>query len=159
MAETDTKEDLLRKLGSRSKDELVAQLGSKLNKDELLSLLGSRLKKDELAEVLDEPPRSQGRGDGEDDERASGRRSRSSAARGEDPGRDPGLIQPLPGQRVRVDLSGMPMLGVFAGRGTSAAGTITEVYVGGQILTVYLDAGFDGRKEVVVPSQRVRVES
>ena len=48
-----TKEQLLNKLASERKDELVSALGSHLTKDELVSLLGSRLKKEELAEIVE----------------------------------------------------------------------------------------------------------
>jgi len=61
-------------------------------------------------------------------------------------------------QRVRVDLSGLPMMGVFAGRGASAAGTIIGVQARQREVTVYLDAGFDGEKEIVVPPERVTPE-
>ena len=48
-----TKEELLKKIGSQSKDDLVSALGDKLTKDELTSLLGSRLKKEELASIAE----------------------------------------------------------------------------------------------------------
>jgi hypothetical protein len=64
----------------------------------------------------------------------------------------------MPGQRVRVDISGLPMMGVFAGRGASAAGTITGVDARGREVTVYLDAVMDGKKEIVVPPERVMPE-
>ncbi len=56
-----TKEELVKKLGSRSKDDLVSALGSKLTKDDLVSLLGSRLKKDELAEMTGSQDTSTGK--------------------------------------------------------------------------------------------------
>ena len=70
-----------------------------------------------------------------------------------------GGAAPVPGQRVRVDLSGLPMMGIFAGRGASAAGTITGVDAGKREITVWLDAGFDGEKEIVLPPERVRAEN
>src|SRR5437764_11092220 len=158
MAETETKEQLLHRLASRSKDELVDRLTSKLTKDDLVSLLGSRLRKDELAAALDEPPRSrESNRKHDEDERQEDEREaeRDSRARSQAP---PGAVVSMPGQRVRVDVSGLPMLGVFAGRGAAAAGTITDVDAGTGTLTVHLDAGFGGRKQVVVPPGRVRAE-
>ena len=56
-----TKEQIVRKLATRAKDELVSALGSKVTKDDLVSLLGSRLKKDELAEMTDSQDTSTGK--------------------------------------------------------------------------------------------------
>src|SRR5213078_1885243 len=42
-----------------------------------------------------------------------------------------------PGQRVRVDLSGLPSLGVFAGKGASAAGTIVGVDARARMVRVF----------------------
>jgi hypothetical protein len=61
----------------------------------------------------------------------------------------------MPAQRVRVLLSGLPMLGVFAGPGTSAAGTIIGVDARKREITVWLDGGFDGEQEIVLPPERV----
>ena len=47
------------------------------------------------------------------------------------------------------------MMGIFAGRGASAAGTITGVDARQREVKVFLDAGFDGEKEIVVPPERV----
>jgi hypothetical protein len=54
-----------------------------------------------------------------------------------------------------VDVAGLPMLGIFAGKGASAAGTITGVNAQERLVRVYLDAIFDGEKEIVVPPERV----
>ncbi|MDX6481605.1 MAG: hypothetical protein QOG85_2115 [Gaiellaceae bacterium] len=64
-----------------------------------------------------------------------------------------------PGQRVRVDLAGLPMLGVFAGKGASAAGTITGVDAQGRTVRVYLDAVFGGEKELNLPPERVQPDT
>ena len=50
------------------------------------------------------------------------------------------------------------MMGVFAGRGASAAGTITGVDARAREVTVYLDAVMDGKKEIVLPPERVMPE-
>jgi len=61
----------------------------------------------------------------------------------------------MPGARVRVDLSGLPTMGVFLGKGASAAGTITGVNAHERYVRVYLDACFDGQKEIFLPPERV----
>jgi len=61
----------------------------------------------------------------------------------------------MPGARVRVDLSGLPTMGIFLGKGASAAGTITGVNAHQRYVRVYLDACFDGRKEIFLPPERV----
>jgi hypothetical protein len=61
----------------------------------------------------------------------------------------------MPGARVRVDLSGLPMLGVFLGKGASAAGTIVGVNARERAVRVNLDAGFDGEKEILLPPERI----
>lgn len=61
----------------------------------------------------------------------------------------------LPGARVRVDLSGLPTLGIFLGKGASAAGTIVGVNARERSVRVYLDACFSGEKEIVLPPERV----
>ena len=169
-----TKEQLLNKLASERKDELVSALGSHLTKDELVSLLGSRLKKEELAEIV-ESAGQDSRSDESGSERSRGARSRRERddtsldwnaeldwSRPPAPTPAPvaytGPAPSMPGQRVRVDLSGLPMMGVFAGRGASGAGTITGVDARRREVTVYLDAGFDGEKEIVVPPERVTPE-
>ena len=57
---------------------------------------------------------------------------------------------------MRVDVSGLPMMGIFAGKGASAAGTIVGVDARARMVRVYLDAVFDGEKEIVVPPERVQ---
>jgi hypothetical protein len=47
-----TKEELIKKLGSRSKDDLVSALGSKLTKEELTAVIASKLTKDDLVSLL-----------------------------------------------------------------------------------------------------------
>jgi hypothetical protein len=64
----------------------------------------------------------------------------------------------LPGARVRVDLSGLPTLGVFLGKGASAAGTIVGVNAHERSVRVYLDACFDGEKEILLPPERVLLD-
>src|SRR5205085_9302022 len=61
----------------------------------------------------------------------------------------------MPRHRVRVDLAGLPMLGVFAGKGASGAGTIVGVNARKRAVRVYLDAVFDGEKEIVLPPERI----
>jgi hypothetical protein len=61
----------------------------------------------------------------------------------------------LPGARVRVDLAGLPLLGVFLGKGASAAGTIVGVNAQERVVCVHLDACFDGEKQIVLPPERV----
>ena len=59
---------------------------------------------------------------------------------------------------LKSGLGFLPMMGVFAGRGASAAGTITGVDARSREVTVYLDAVFDGQKEIVVPPERLTPE-
>jgi hypothetical protein len=59
---------------------------------------------------------------------------------------------------VRVDLSGLPSLGVFLGKGASAAGTIVGVNARERSVRVYLDACFAGEKEIVLPPERVLLD-
>ncbi|MGH3056502.1 MAG: hypothetical protein ACRDL7_16125, partial [Gaiellaceae bacterium] len=64
----------------------------------------------------------------------------------------------MPGARVRVDLSGLPTLGIFLGKGASAAGTITGVNAQERTVRVFLDACFDGRKEIFLPPERITLD-
>src|SRR4051794_29021299 len=64
----------------------------------------------------------------------------------------------MPGARVRVDLSGLPTLGIFLGKGASAAGTITGVNARKRTVRVYLDACFDGEKEIYLPPERITLD-
>jgi hypothetical protein len=105
-------------------------------KEQLLRKLGSKLKKDELASLLEAMS--------EEESQEPKREGRSSGA----------TVSPT-GRRVRVDVSGLPMLGVFAGPGATAAGTITGVDADAREVKVYLDACFDGEKEILVSPERV----
>jgi hypothetical protein len=175
-----TKEQLLGRLGAERKDQLVSALASHLTKDELVNLLGSRLKKEELAKVLESAGEDSERDEGDENDQTERRQGGRARAQSSDddasldwnteldwappPAPTPARVRytggapSLPGQRVRVDLSGLPMMGVFAGRGASAAGTITGVDARQREVKVYLDAGFDGQKEIVVPPERVTPE-
>lgn len=64
----------------------------------------------------------------------------------------------MPGSRVRVDLSGLPTMGIFLGKGASAAGTITGVNAHERSVRVYLDACFNGKKEIFLPPERVLLD-
>jgi len=64
----------------------------------------------------------------------------------------------MPGARVRVDLSGLPTLGIFLGKGASAAGTITGVNAQQRMVRVFLDACFDGEKEIYLPPERITLD-
>jgi hypothetical protein len=161
--------------GGATKDELVRKLGSK-TKDELVEAVGAHLTKDEVQRAVDTHTQD----DGNDRDDRDTRNER--AARDTDPGADsddtdvdwnaeldwappprptPAPVQfagapPfMPGKRVRVDVAGLPMLGVFAGKGASAAGTIVGVDARARTVRVYLDAVFDGSKEIVVPPERI----
>src|SRR5437763_14483512 len=144
-----TKEELVRKLGSRTKQELADQLGSHLTKDELQRVLDQRSKRDN-----DERSRDDTDTDTDIDWSAEldwAPPPRPTPA----PVTFVGAAPVMPGQRVRVDLAGLPMLGVFAGKGASAAGTIVGVDARERSVRVYLDAVFDGEKELLVPPERI----
>jgi hypothetical protein len=173
------KDDLAKLLDDESgatKEELVHKLGS-LKKDELVEAVKSKLTKDVIEQVVEE-----NREEEEDDEAPQARSGEQGDEQdGDEPTRDesteidwsaeldwsppprptPAPVQfagaaPFqPGQRVRVDVAGLPMLGVFAGKGASAAGTIVGVDARERQVRVYLDAVFDGEKEIVVPPERV----
>jgi hypothetical protein len=64
----------------------------------------------------------------------------------------------MPGARVRVDLSGLPTLGIFLGKGASAAGTITGVNAQQRMVRVHLDACFAGEKEIFLPPERITLD-
>ena len=134
-----TKEQLARRLSSLTKDELVSALASHVTKDDLMGLVEARLKKDELASVLEERR--------EQSEERPKRQQREE--------KDSPPAPSIQGRRVRVDVGGLPMLGVFLGPGSSAAGTIVAADPERGELTVWLDAGFDGQKAIVVPPERV----
>src|SRR5207249_1507634 len=183
-----TKEQLVRRLASRTKDVLVQALGAHLTKEELQRIVDAHTpsesdQRDGKEEQSDgaEQQRSQSRSErrgareGDGDARERGR-ARQGDAEGESdteldwnaelawaPAPRPtpapvayaGAAPFMPSQRVRVDLSGLPFLGVFAGTGTSAAGTIVGVNAQQRAVRVYLDASFDGKKEIVVPPERI----
>jgi len=48
-----TKDELPKKPGSTSKDDLISTLGSKLTKEELTWVISSKLKQDDLAAIAD----------------------------------------------------------------------------------------------------------
>jgi hypothetical protein len=153
-----TKEELVHKLESRTKDDLVSAVDKHLTKDEIQRALDAR------------------GGDGDDDGQQR-QQQRRRAARDDDGDTDidwsaelrwsrpprptpapvafAGAAPFMPGQRVRVDLAGLPMLGVFAGKGASAAGTIVGVDARAREVRVYLDAVFDGEKELLLPPERI----
>src|SRR5437868_260998 len=145
-----TKEELVRKLGSRTKQELADQLGSHLTKDELQRVLDQRSKRN------DDDDRSRDDTDTDTDIDWNAELDWAPPPRATPaPVTFAGAAPFMPGQRVRVDLAGLPMLGVFAGKGTSAAGTIVGVDARERSVRVYLDAVFDGEKELLVPPERV----
>lgn len=182
-----TKEELLKKLGSRTKDELVQAVGSRLTKDEIERAVEAGRDEDDeddAAEPQDErshsrQQQSDQQGDEEDEEQDDepqqrGRRTQHvddteidwSAELEWSPPPQPtpapvtfaGAAPFMPGARVRVDLSGLPMLGIFMGKGASAAGTITGVNARERMVRVYLDACFDGAKEVNLPPERIHLD-
>ena len=163
-----TKEELLKKLGSRTKDELVQAVESRLTKDEIEKALAAR---DDSDEDEDEEMDA----DGDDRERQSSGPQDNSQPRDDgtkldwnaelewSPPPQPtpapvayvGAAPYLPGARVRVDLSGLPYLGIFLGKGASAAGTIVGVNARERSVRIYLDACFEGEKEILLPPERV----
>jgi hypothetical protein len=192
-----TKEELLRKLGSRTKDELVQAVESRLTKDEIEKAVDAV--RDESDEDEDEEDdgdersesrqrqeqRSEQEDDEDDDEQDEPQQSGERGGRRQEQQRPTqhvddsdldwsselewappprptpapvafvGAAPFMPGARVRVDLSGLPTLGVFLGKGASAAGTITGVNAHERTVRVYLDACFDGRKEIFLPPERI----
>ena len=169
-------------MAARTKVELVEELAAHVTKDDLVKLLGSKLKKDELAGVLDDDGDAtkdelqklvDSRTPKEDDSRPARRDERPEPESDAEldwnaeldwapPARPTpapvaysGAAPFMPGQRVRVDLAGLPMLGVFAGKNASAAGTIVGVNARERAVRVYLDAVFDGEKELVLPPERI----
>ena len=161
-----TKDELLKKLSSRTKDELVQAVESRLTKDEIERALAARDDSDENEEED---------ADGDGRERQSSGPQDNSQPRDEEteldwnaelewsPPPQPtpapvayvGAAPYLPGARVRVDLSGLPYLGIFLGKGASAAGTIVGVNAQERSVRIYLDACFEGEKEILLPPERV----
>jgi hypothetical protein len=177
-----TKEELLRKLGSRTKDELVQAVESRLTKDEIEKAVQAGRDdsgeedhegKDPGSAQRQKPQRSseEERSERREEEQDEQRRSRrvddtdldwNTELEWAPPPRPTpapvafaGAPPYLPGARVRVDLSGLPFLGVFLGKGASAAGTIVGVNAHERVVCVHLDACFDGEKQIVLPPERV----
>ena len=146
-----TKEELVRKLGSRTKQELADQLGSHLTKDELQRVLDQRSKRDNDERSRDDTDTDTDIDWSAELDWAPPPPPRPTPA----PVTFVGAAPFMPGQRVRVDLAGLPMLGVFAGKNASAAGTIVGVNARERAVRVYLDAVFDGEKELVLPPERI----
>lgn len=175
-----TKEELLHKLGLRTKDELVQAVGSRLTKDEIgKAVEAARDDSDEeepdASEEQNEPTAVRAPQDADDDAQKDDGQEQRRSRHVDDTDLDwnaelewappprptpapvayAGPAPFMPGSRVRVDLSGLPTLGVFLGRGASAAGTIVGVNAHERVVRVYLDACFDGEKEIVLPPERV----
>jgi hypothetical protein len=177
-----TKDELLHKLGLRKKDELVQAVESRLTKDEIEKAVDA-VRDDTEEDHVDDS----GSDDGKRDEPSAAQRKRDTQQRDERgqhsrhaddsdldwnaqldwaPAPQPtpapvayaGAPPYLPGARVRVDLSGLPLLGVFLGKGASAAGTIVGVNAHERSVRVYLDACFDGEKEILLPPERVLLD-
>jgi hypothetical protein len=150
-----TKEELVRKLGSRTKQELADQLGSHLTKDELQRVLDQRSERDDDDRSRDEDDNDNDNDTGTDIDWSAELDWAPPPRATPAPVTFAGAAPFMPGQRVRVYLAGLPMLGVFAGKGTSAAGTIVGVDARERSVRVFLDAVFDGEKELLVPPERV----
>ena len=169
-----TKEELVRKFGSRTKDELVEAVGAHLTKDELQRAVDAHSTDDDADGGDHRGDRKPQRATRErDSDGAAGDARDTGADTGTDldwsaeldwsppPRPTPAPVQfvgaapYMPGQRVRVDLAGLPTMGVFAGKGASAAGTIVGVDARAREVRVYLDAVFDGEKEIILPPERV----
>src|SRR6185437_16991980 len=187
-----TKDELLRKLGTRTKDELVQAVERRLTKDEIEKAVDAARDDEDEDEEQDGEPETRARsdeprdeeqdepGDEQSDEQQSRQRGeqRQRAQHVDDSELDwnselewsppprptpapvafKGAAPYLPGARVRVDLSGLPTLGIFLGKGASAAGTIVGVNAHERSVRVYLDACFDGQKEIFLPPERVTLD-
>lgn len=153
-----TKDELLRKLGSRTKDELVQAVESRLRKDEIEKAISARDEDENENETDDQwqEPSSRTRSD---DDMELDWSAELEWAPPPKPTPAPvayvGAPPYLPGARVRVDLSGLPYLGIFLGKGASAAGTIVGVDAQERSVRIYLDACFEGEKEILLPPERV----
>jgi hypothetical protein len=173
-----TKEELLHKLESRTKDELVQAVESRLTKDEIekaVDAVRDDSDKDEGEDdksAEDNPDQRTGSQQKRDQDRQQERADEhdkedseldwnAELEWAEPPQPTPapvayvGAPPYLPGSRVRVDLSGLPYLGVFLGKGASAAGTIVAVNAQERSVRIFLDACFDGEKEILLPPERV----
>ncbi len=172
-----TKEELVHKLGSRKKDELVEAVANHLTKEQIQKVVDENREDeddsqdgdadeeeaqaqrasdadDEHGEEQTEPPKDE-QSEGREDEQAEKREDAGARSERREPDWAPRPAPFGPGQRVRVDLSGLPMLGIYAGARSSAAGTIIGVDPRERQVQVYLDAVFDGEKEIVVPPERL----
>lgn len=177
-----TKEELVHKLASLKKDELVEAVSSNLTKDVIEQVVEENREDEEPAadeepddasdderqeEHSEQAEQERGRDESTDDEQERTRDESTDIDWSAEldwappPRPTPAPVQftgaaPFqPGQRVRVDVAGLPMMGIFAGKGASAAGTIVGVDARERKVRVYLDAIFDGEKEIVVPPERV----
>jgi hypothetical protein len=178
-----TKEELLKKLESRTKDELIQAVESRLTKDEIEKAVDTvRDDSDDDEDENGEDDRSdsrQQRSEQEDEEQDDEPQQRQRRTQHVDdteidwsaelewsPPPQPtpapvtfaGAAPFMPGARVRVDLSGLPTLGIFLGKGASAAGTITGVNARERTVRVFLDACFDGQKEIFLPPERITLD-
>lgn len=181
-----TKEELLRKLESRTKDELVQAVESKLTKDEIEKAVDAG--RDDTDEDEDQggsngrsgsqEQRSEQKDEEQDDQQRSEQQPQRRTLHVDDTDLDwsaelewspppqptpapvtfAGAAPFMPGARVRVDLAGLPMLGIFLGKGASAAGTITGVNARERTVRVFLDACFDGQKEIFLPPERITLD-
>ena len=158
-----TKDELLHKLGSRTKDELVEAVERRLTKDEIQKAIAARddADPDEMEdEKEDEQPQASSRTrSASTDDTELDWNAELEWAPPPHPTPAPvayvGAPPYLPGSRVRVDLSGLPYLGIFLGKGASAAGTIVGVNAHERSVRIYLDACFEGEKEILLPPERV----
>ena len=183
-----TKEELLHKLESRTKDELVQAVESKLTKDEIEKAVDAvrddsdekdgersgsgQRKQEQRSPQRDDRERNERQGDQPDEQQQQRTRhvddteldwnSELEWSPAPRPTPPPvaftGAPPFLPGARVRVDLAGLPTLGIFLGKGASAAGTIVGVNAQERSVRVYLDACFDGEKEILLPPERVTLD-
>jgi hypothetical protein len=171
-----TKEDLLHKLNSRTKDEIEKAVEAGRDEDEDEDEDAGNKRSDsrqQRSDQQDDEPQGNRQQDDQQDERQQRRTEHVddtdldwSAELEWAPPPQPtpapvtfvGAAPFMPGARVRVDLSGLPTLGIFLGKGASAAGTITGVNARERTVRVYLDACFDGEKEIFLPPERITLD-
>jgi hypothetical protein len=159
-----TKDELVHKLASLKKDELVEAVSSNLNKDVIEQVVEENRDDDDGTDENEHEEQDDEPADEQPEERDESTDIDWSAELDWSPPPRPtpapvqfvGAAPFQPGQRVRVDVAGLPMLGVFAGKGATAAGTIVGVNAREREVRVFLDAVFDGQKEIAVPPERVR---